>query len=295
MKPGIELHALSDPGTVKDFNQDFHGYLEGSSFDLFVVADGVGSRQDSDLAAEITVNAILNHFENAGEHFSPLRELELAMMKANDQVRYASQGMPEDERMASTAALLLIYNGEAWAANAGDSRVYLFREKHVYRISHDHSTIQEKIDKGIFRKRDVPRNPDEHYKITRAIGLKQDVKPEIRGPLKIGSEDIFILCSDGLTEVFNDMALNHYVNRVPASGLASFLISESLNLGAQDNVTVMVVRISEWKAPEKGSKLKIKSHNGVLRDNLIYYTAAGIFVVIAVILFLFISHRIVFK
>lgn len=295
MKPGIELHALSDPGTVKDFNQDFHGYLEGSTFDLFVVADGVGSRIDSDLAAGITVNAICDHFAGAGESFSPLRELELAMMKANDQVRYASQGMPEEERMASTAAVLLLYRGEAWTANAGDSRVYLFRDQNVYRISHDHSTVQEKLDRGIFRKRDVPRHPGEHNRITRAIGLRQDVIPEIRGPLEIGENDIFIVCSDGLTEVFNDSALNHYANRVPANELAQYLITESLNAGAQDNITVMVVKISEWKGVERGKKLKIRTHGGVIRDNLIYYAAAGIFIIAAILVFLFVSHKIIFK
>src|SRR5690606_14526768 len=86
-------------------------------------------------------------------------------------------------------------------AHVGDSRAYAIRGKQIYRLTRDHSMVQELLDGGVISEHDAIGHPDSN-KITRALGMTPEVVVELREePMEVYEGDVFVLASDGLTDL----------------------------------------------------------------------------------------------
>ena len=233
---------------------------------LGVVADGIGGENAGERAAEITVNAVIEHCTHSvGRNIPSI--LEGAMKVANQQVFTDARRSRRKMNMGSTAAVAAIVDNHLYVANVGDSRIYLIRGKQVLRLTMDHTWENEILRSGKLTAEEVARHPRKD-EIVRSIGYdavlnvdlgmwlqggKED-KAEARAaqglPLKPG--DRVVICSDGLTKARHDHPLEHYVEEREFANLtvgrspkqaADLLVKRALDRKVDDNVSVVVLAV----------------------------------------------------
>jgi protein phosphatase len=143
--------------------------------------------------------------------------------------------------MGTTLCVLLVEADQAHLAHVGDSRVYLIRDGQILRLTRDHTVVQQEIDAGRLTPEMARQVPHRNY-LTQSVGYHGPVEPDTSTrPLQPG--DVFLLCSDGLTDPLDDQAIAAICDRTDLADLAETLVHEALKAGGEDNVTVVVVGV----------------------------------------------------
>jgi serine/threonine protein phosphatase PrpC len=226
--------GLTTVGTVRKHNED--SYVALPEKRLWVVADGMGGHQRGDVASQAVVDAY-REFEPKRTVSQTIDDLEERAIRVNEKLREDLPANPGNI-MGSTLALMYAKNRYAFFLWAGDSRIYTYREGRLEQISHDHSFIQESVDKKIMSAEEASSHPSSNI-ITRAIGVHNQLYMDI-DYFPVQGGDKFLICSDGL---FKDVVLAEIaeqLDKIPFKA-AEGLIDMALNKGANDNVTVIVI------------------------------------------------------
>ena len=144
--------------------------------------------------------------------------------------------------MGCTAEVLAFYDQSYVVGHVGDSRTYLFREGQLRQITRDHSVVQEQLDEGLITPEEA-RNHALRHVILRAVGVRDTLAVDlIRGKNRPG--DIFLLCSDGLTDMVEDTLIREVL--VLSLGLnqkVDRLIELAKSAGGRDNITVILCEV----------------------------------------------------
>jgi len=245
--PAIEYAARTDPGRDPDkqVNEDACGYRETRFGHLCVVCDGMGGHAAGREAAELAVATIFEVFETAPDGTGPGKVLEEAVEEASRRVHVMHTSEIAMGRPGSTAVAVLMHAGGTEVAHVGDSRVYLVHEAQIFRVTRDHSIVQELVDRGLLTLEQAAHHPDAN-RITRALGMSADVDAELRPqPVHHVTGDAFILCSDGLSDLVEDGEILSIVAAEPAAQAAGKLVDLANARGGHDNITVLVLRARE--------------------------------------------------
>lgn len=232
----FESYGVSHKGCVRQVNED--SYLIEPRSGLWVVADGMGGHD----AGEVASASIVEHLSTIGipESAPDLRA------RFVDRLRLAHSDIREisDLRgatMGSTVAALLAMDGKFACLWLGDSRVYLVRDGSISQVSHDHTEVQELLDRGAITAEEAQTWPRRNV-ITRAIGVSDDIDVDFRqGDLLPG--DVFILGTDGLTAHVSDEEIEAAVVSTTPQAACEDLLAKVLERGGTDNVTIVLVRI----------------------------------------------------
>jgi len=232
----FDTGAATHAGKVRKRNED--SYLVQPATGVWAVADGMGGHEAGDVASQ-TVVAALATIVRPRSAAELLAQCENRMVDANAQVQEIAR-----ERggivMGTTVAVLLTFGGHYACVWSGDSRVYLVRGGEIAQLSRDHTQVQQLVQDGAITVEEAKSWPGRNV-ITRAIGVGDDPELELEsGSLKAG--DVFVLCSDGLTAHVNDNEILQCVGIGRAQYVCNALIDLTLERGALDNVTVVVVR-----------------------------------------------------
>lgn len=232
----FESAAASDVGKVRLENED--AFLMMPERGVFAVADGMGGHEAGRLASSIVV-------EQLGKVAEPASVADL-VTRCRDRLRTANDRLLEiaDERggivIGATVVALLAWEGYYACLWSGDSRIYLVRKGGIAQLSRDHTEVAELIAEGVLTAEEALSWPRRNV-ITRAIGVYHELEVEVaQGVLEKG--DIFILCSDGLTTHVSDAEILEAARLSQPQGACDRLIALTLERGASDNVTVVVVR-----------------------------------------------------
>lgn len=247
----IDFAELSDAGRdpTKQINEDASGYAETAHGHLAVVCDGMGGHSAGREAAQTAVRTIIAELADAPANVEPARALRGAIQAAGRAVYAVGGDAPQELRPGSTCVALLLHERGAEVAHAGDSRAYLLRGGQVYRLTRDHSMVQQMVDAGLLSPSEAIGHPDAN-KITSALGMNPEVNVELRPePLPVQVGDVFVLASDGLSDLVPDADLLAVVERsLVASGGATTcqqLVSLANERGGYDNITVQVLHVLE--------------------------------------------------
>ncbi len=251
----MEVAHRSDPGRDPDkqINEDSCAYAEVPMGHLLVVCDGMGGHMSGREASMRAVHTILHDMSQAQPgSASPCMALRSSIEHAGRVV--FDLGGPGQNllRPGSTCVALLVHTAGVDPAHVGDSRGYLVRGGQITAITRDHSMVRQMVDAGVLSEEDAMRHPDAN-KITRALGMQPAVEVEVRAtPLPIERGDIFLLCSDGLSDLVlpNEM-LAVIQQALRAGGLdhaCEQLVALANHRGGHDNITVVLGRVVE--APE---------------------------------------------
>ena len=225
--------ALTHRGCVRAANED--AILADPSGILWAVADGMGGHEGGAVAADLVVDSLAAITDEA----QPAEALEDAIETANARVRAAAAARGA-RTMGATVVALFISHGIAHVAWAGDSRAYLMRGQRLRMLTHDHTVVQDMVDRGELGRDEAEGHPESHI-ITRAVGAADEIEVDHSAvPLMVG--DRLLLCSDGLPRaVYQPVIESLLMQREAAQSTAEALLRRALDEGAPDNVSVIVV------------------------------------------------------
>ncbi|NNM74647.1 serine/threonine-protein phosphatase [Enterovirga sp. DB1703] len=231
----FDVGATSHPGRVRQVNED--SYLVAPANGIFAVADGMGGHEAGALASATVVQSL----ETIGTAVSAadlLARLEDRILRANMALHeIATQ---RGKIVGSTVAILLTFEDHFACVWSGDSRIYRARDGAILQLSRDHTEVRDLLERGLLTPEEAKVWPRRNV-ITRAIGVRAEPELELEhGSLVPG--DVFVICSDGLTGHVEDHEILACVGRGGAQQATDALVELTLERGATDNVTVVVVR-----------------------------------------------------
>lgn len=263
----FEIAALTDPGSTGKNNEDRYAYasFELSESDptpvLFaMVADGIGGKQAGELAAEIAADTVMAAVKNS-DGTDPIGTMRRAILDANDVIIQRAGEAMEQSGMGTTATCAWIIGNQLFAANVGNSRLYLMRDKELKRISIDHSWVQEAMELGLLTPEQARKHPNARI-ITRHLG-SESMEPDFRIKLQAdetdavmeqnqGMEllpgDMLLICSDGLSDVDEDTEIEKALNEYGMAEALQWLTDLANERGGPDNITSVAIRIPEIKS-----------------------------------------------
>jgi serine/threonine protein phosphatase PrpC len=231
-----ETGAATHVGKMRQQNED--SYLALPESGVWAVADGMGGHRAGDLASSTLVGE-LKRIPPPLSAADLLADCEARIVDANSWLRKVSEERHGDV-IGTTVAVLLVYDEFFACIWAGDSRIYRIRQSRIEQISVDHTEVQELLAEGKLTSEEARSWPRRNV-ITRAIGTDDDLELElINGTVDGG--DIFVICSDGLTTHVEDREILALAKNYPAQRACDFLVKMTLDRGATDNVTVVIVR-----------------------------------------------------
>lgn len=227
-------------------NQDSFGWKNTRLGYLVTVCDGMGGGPCGKTASSIAVNTIIAGVEEGSQNDDVAIIIKKTVEKANKAIFDAGNSQPSLKGMGSTAALLLVSEKSAFIAHVGDSRVYQLRGKKKVFRTFDHSMVFDMVSQGLLTEEQARLSAHSNV-ITRALGIKQDVKVDV---VEVAYEkgDRFLLCSDGIHGALPEKKLVKMATRkkigldVLVSGIADYVDHEGNVLGGgHDNLTIAVV------------------------------------------------------
>lgn len=219
--------AATDVGRVRKVNQD--AFVERPETGLWAVADGLGGHRDGEVASREVCDALGDLVPSPS--FDDTIELARRRLReVNDHLLRSATRAVVTDRSGSTVVALLVRGSSYAILWAGDSRVYRWRAGRLVQLTRDHS-----VDKA-----DVLTGRQTTSAITRAVGVESVLSLDLeRGEVRPG--DRFLLCSDGLTRIIGDAQLAECVQQADVRLAVDGLIAATLDAGAPDNVTALIV------------------------------------------------------
>ena len=262
----IDTVAASNVGNVRCNNED-NFFINSRTLDLsakgtvlvsdkadsglYAVCDGMGGEAFGEVASAIAVNAMHEHFTKLHEQNLSFDEMIKSYSKETN-ARICDEITRNDgKRIGTTFAILYINNNIARVCNIGDSRVYLLRKSQLSQLSQDHTQVKRLMDMGILTSDKARTHPDRH-KLTQHLGIFPDemvIEPYVGESIFITNNDIFLICSDGLSDMLCDNEIESIMNQYSnPQDIAEKLVEAALVNGGKDNVTVIISTINESKS-----------------------------------------------
>ena len=228
--------GVSKTGLVRQRNED-RFYAKGP---LLIVADGMGGYTGGEYASTMVVDTIVDVIERAD--IITVEVLREAILEANRMVFEKSQSYKELEGMGTTAVVAYVKEDTLLWAHVGDSRLYIYGDSQLRRITNDHSMVQELVNAGTITEAEVIHHPKRNM-LTRAIGVYDTVEVDT-GMVEVHEGERILLCSDGLSGYIEESRIEEILSEESSeSRVLEDLVQLVYDAGARDNVTIILGRI----------------------------------------------------
>ena len=245
----LDPFGATDAGKVRRNNEDSYLVGDGKDETLFAIADGIGGFEAGEVASRIAIEAL--------KELEPGAPFDAAIGEANRRILTFGRG---DDRLSGmgTTVVAVRFGGTRErpvieVAHVGDSRTYLLRGGSLRPLTEDHSLVAELVRSGELTRDQAADHPQKNL-ITRALGAEDEVDVDT-AVLPVEAGDRILLCSDGLSDMVSEARISELLaeSRGEPEPTARRLISEALDAGGTDNVTVIVVDLKEQASPEEPS------------------------------------------
>ena len=239
------VFAKSDIGKSREINQDYYYISQDTDIPrLYILADGMGGYKGGEIASKLATDSVKSYInsnfdENLVEKDEILKLIESAVEYANMVVYEKSKEVPELEGMGTTLEVCLIYNNKAYIGHVGDSRIYRIRKGVIRKLTKDHSYVQQLVEDKKITREEAKTHPKKNM-LTKALGCTPYVEPDIRAR-NFERDDIFIMCSDGLTNMVDDNNICELIMQ-DITTAADKLIENANASGGYDNITVIIIK-----------------------------------------------------
>jgi protein phosphatase len=235
VRTAFDAAAATHVGKVRNHNED--NYLVEPDKGIWAVADGMGGHSAGEVASATIIDE-LKLVEQPTSSDDLLMRCEERVLNAN--TRLLRLAHERGIVIGSTVAILLTYEERYACVWSGDSRIYCIHNGEILQLTRDHSEAEELIAEGKLSREEARTWPGRNV-ITRAIGIEDNPELDVaQGDLVPG--DIFVICSDGLSSHVEDSEILDSVSDRSSQTACSALIALTLERGAKDNVTVIVLR-----------------------------------------------------
>lgn len=252
--------ALTDVGLRRANNQDAFAAHPASSPEywqarghFFMVADGMGAHAAGELASKLASETVPHTYSKLSDQAPPIA-LVRATKEANQQIHNRGRANAEFEGMGTTATSLVLLPEGAVVAHVGDSRAYRLRQGVLEQLSFDHSLVWELQVRGKLTEQQIAEQVPKNI-ITRSLGPSADVAVDLEGPFPIEVGDTFLLCSDGLSGQVDDDEIGAMLTTLEPAEAAQTLIDLANLRGGPDNITLIVVKVTDSLTHEEVARL----------------------------------------
>ena len=239
----------SSTGPVRHHNEDCVGIWQFESEDdrlihgsMAAIADGVGGLSSGEIASRLAIDIAVSVFKSAPPTQKPNQILDQIFKEANLDI-YNFGLEAEQRRMATTLTACIFRNKELVIGHVGDTRVYLVRGGQIKQLTSDHTYVEMQLKLGLISKEDA-MSSDLRSVLTRTLGQNPIVQVDF-AKSALTNRDCVVLSSDGLHGSFMDHEIADAVTRMSPQNACDYLISTAENRGAEDNISVQVVRVEE--------------------------------------------------
>ncbi|MDT8380088.1 MAG: Stp1/IreP family PP2C-type Ser/Thr phosphatase [Desulfotignum sp.] len=237
----FSMYGKTDPGLRRLNNEDTILVDENQGFCL--VADGIGGNVGGEIASRLFSQAAENAFSGV-----PFQEelryqiLQKVFADANETIFNYAQSHPGCDGMGCTAEMLILNDDRFMLGHIGDSRTYRLRDGEIKQLTMDHTLVKQQLDQGLITQEEAKHHSFKNV-ILRAVGIQQNPSLDVlRGNVYPG--DMFLLCSDGLTDmVEDDFIKNHLISEKGIREKVDGLIQEANAKGGKDNISAVLVQI----------------------------------------------------
>lgn len=237
--------ACSHVGRVREVNED--ACLEQPGRGLWAVADGMGGHSLGEFASRLAIHSLAD--------FVPPPDLEQSIALARQLLeganrRLRNEAARRDVHLIGTTIAALLVGGRACACLwAGDSRIYLHRNGRLRQLTRDHSERETARSRHDRKADDTLVLPPSNV-ITRALGAEDTIEIDCE-TFDVLDGDVFLLCSDGLTNEVGDAAIEHALLPGNCLQASQELLELALDHGGRDNITAVVVRAEDLYSPDR--------------------------------------------
>ncbi len=248
---GVEFATATDVGMRRTNNQDScvaslaaDDREWASRGHLFMVADGMGAHAAGELASKMAVDGVTHRYRKYAD-LAPQEALVKALEETNSEVHRRGNANFEFRNMGTTASALALIPQGAVVAHVGDSRIYRVRGSFIEQLTFDHSLVWElrasgQLPEGAVESGAIPKNV-----ITRSLGPGPQIQVDLEGPYPYELGDLFLICSDGLSGVVTDEEMGAIVGQLAPEEAGQVLIDLANLRGGPDNITVVIVRVTD--------------------------------------------------
>jgi serine/threonine protein phosphatase PrpC len=245
--------VITDTGRKRRRNED--AYV--CEPPLFAIADGMGGAQAGEVASRLAAAALK---ESGAKTLGGEQRISDLIQEANRRVYDRSSTDPTTSGMGTTITVALVEDGNVAFGHVGDSRAYLIRDGLMEQVTEDHSLVNELLKSGKLSPEEAEAHPQRSV-ITRALGTDPDVDADTF-TIEAKTGDVFLLCSDGLTDMVSEREIQELVerSREDLNAALKSLVRAANRSGGEDNITVVAFEIAET-AP--------LTHDGETRENVL--------------------------
>jgi serine/threonine protein phosphatase PrpC len=261
----LDVAAWTSPGMVRPANEDALAVIHATDlrvganeeFAIVLAADGMGGSAAGEVAAALTIQTLRRHLliesplrrlVEEPESFGPGIEREAirrlladALEEANGRVYNASRATSGQRGMGCTAEAVYLDGRQVVVGHVGDSRTYLLHRGRLVQMTRDHTMVGRMVELGRLTVDQAAAHPRRN-ELRQAIGCRPDVRPDLSSSA-LSAGDWVVVCTDGLTGCVRSAEIQQILEQsTSAEAAARRLINRANQLGATDNVSVVVVR-----------------------------------------------------
>jgi serine/threonine protein phosphatase PrpC len=250
-----EFCIRTDPGLARENNEDSVTFDEPTR--LGILADGMGGYNAGEIASGMATTFIKSELgrwlSQAGRHANARevrRAMEICVDNANRSIFNAANSNPQYSGMGTTLVVGVFQDSRLMLGHIGDSRCYRVRDGQLAQITKDHSLLQEQIDAGLITPEQAATSTNKNL-VTRALGVEDAVLLEVNEH-KVEPGDLYLMCSDGLSDMIDDPAIAGILTGESDLERKSIQLVEAANAnGGRDNISVLLAH-ARGAAAKKG-------------------------------------------
>src|SRR4051794_841352 len=249
---------MTDVGRQRHTNED--NYYDEPP--LFAVADGMGGAQAGEVASEMAISEFVAERDKEAPAEEQLEEIAKA---ANRKIWDTAQSDTRRAGMGTTLTAAMLDGQTVAVGHVGDSRLYLYRDGSIERMTRDHSLVEEFVRQGKLTPEQAEKHPQRSV-ITRALGPEGDVEVDT---FRIAARDgdLFLLCSDGLSGMVADQPLASILGSEGSlDEMARLLIEAANENGGRDNITAVLFRVEDDGTVDPRAKAPTESYDTIAGD-----------------------------
>jgi serine/threonine protein phosphatase PrpC len=230
-------NAATHVGKVRQINED--SYLNREDLHLWVIADGMGGHHAGDVASKAIVQC-LDEITPRKRLSTYIDEIEDRLISVNQKLRQLAAEHEDNRTIGSTVVSMVALDNYFALLWAGDSRAYRARKGSIMQLTRDHSQVEELVERGVILREEAESHPASNV-ITRAVGATDQLYVDVDID-KVEPGDTFLLCSDGLYKHLSEDEISELLRKEEIAEICQSLIDLTLERGATDNVTLVVIR-----------------------------------------------------
>ena len=247
----LDFNSFSNKGSRQNNEDAVYPTISDIFSNLFIVCDGVGGAAKGEIASDLVKKNLVYELSKEKNYELNKTHIQKAIKKTEVKLAEYLKVNPESEGMATTLTIAYFNKNNVVLGHIGDSRIYQFRNGKMLFKTQDHSLVNDLLSSNIISYNESLNHPHKNIINRALVAGKNDIKADFETISDLANNDIFLLCSDGILESFNDAELAELFITDRKIETYTNEIVEKCKIHSNDNFSAIVIKITDIEAPKK--------------------------------------------